>query len=263
MYPQRTLPVSLTGSECRMDCAHCSGHYLRHMRSPEQAIRALKEGKASSVLVSGGCDPSGTVPFMEHLPLLEELGSFGRVNLHSGLAGPREALAISGRANVVSLDMVGDDETVREVYGHNRGAKAYQDAFLALREHVRVVPHLCIGLRGGALGHEERVLEFLKREGVEHLVLLVFIPTRGTRYEDAKPPPLGEVQRVISQARAGLPGATLSLGCMRPGAKYRSDLDTIALREGIDQIVNPSPDALRLAVDKGLEVSEKWECCCL
>jgi uncharacterized radical SAM superfamily protein len=233
------------------------------MSSPGQALRALQEGRASSVLVSGGCDPPGTVPFMEHLPLLEQLRELGRVNLHSGLAGPREAQAIAGRVDVVSLDMVGDDDTVREVYGHQRGARAYQDAYLALRQHVRVVPHLCIGLRGGDLGHEYRVLDFLKREGVEHLVLLVFIPTRGTRYGDAEPPPLKEVQRVVLRARTGLPSATLSLGCMRPGARYRSDLDTMALREGIDEIVNPSPPALRLAMENGFEVSEKWECCCL
>lgn len=261
--PSGTVPVSITGRYCEMGCAHCGGRYLEHMKSPAWALQALEAGRASSVLVSGGCDLKGRVPFMGQLPLIREFRLRGRVNLHTGLVGEAEARALSGLVDVVSLDMVGDDETAREVYGHNLAARAYRDAYLALRGHVKVVPHICIGLRGGCTGHESRALDFLVAEGVDSVVLLVFRPTRRTAFEDCQPPSLEAVKGVMLKARRALPGATISLGCMRPGGSYRSRLDRMALEIGIDQVVNPSPAARQYASDAGFEVLHTRECCSL
>ena len=35
--PVDTALVSVTGAACELDCAHCGGHYLRHMQPLEAA----------------------------------------------------------------------------------------------------------------------------------------------------------------------------------------------------------------------------------
>ena len=72
--PSRTLSVSLTGSHCALDCAHCGGHYLNGMVPIEDADAT----GMTSCLISGGCDVQGKVPVDKHLSLVKALRS-GRV----------------------------------------------------------------------------------------------------------------------------------------------------------------------------------------
>ncbi len=55
----------------------------------------------------------------------------------------------------------------------------------------------------------------------------------------------------------------LAMGCMRPGGLYRVELDCLAVRAGLNGIVNPAPAAVRLARQFGLEVLRGEECCVL
>ena len=68
--PHRTLAVSLTGSECALNCAHCAGHYLRQMVHIQNADAT---GMASC-LISGGCDARGKVPAISHRAEIAKLG---------------------------------------------------------------------------------------------------------------------------------------------------------------------------------------------
>ncbi len=262
VYPAATLPVSVTGRDCSLNCAHCGGHYLRTMVSLETALD-IKTGTKKSYLVSGGCNPEGSVPLAGHLEGIRELSQRGRLNLHTGLAGEMETETVA-LADVISFDFVVDDKTIREVYGLPAGSgKKYIESYRRLRRYTRVVPHLCLGLRGGRIHGELEALSALQREGAEAISFIVFRPTPGTAYADREPPPVSEAVAVIAAARLMFPAAPLYLGCLRPGGTYRSMLDSLAVRAGVNKIVQPSPAARDLAVLLGLEIIRTEECCSL
>jgi lipoyl synthase len=251
--------LSLTGSHCALDCAHCGGHYLRGMRP----IWDAEPDGSPSCLVSGGCDPTGRVPVLAHLDRVRAWREGRRLNWHVGLISQAEVEAIAPLLDVVSFDFVGDEATIREVYGLEHAVEAYVETYRLLRGAARTLPHVTIGLRGGELGHERRAFRLLRDLGLDGLVLLVFIPTPGTRYAHRQPPPVPAVAELVAEARQTFPDAPLYLGCMRPKGRYRDELDPLAVRAGVNVLVSPSRPARRLAGELGLAVREMRECCVL
>lgn len=271
--PQRTAAVSVTGRWCDLDCAHCGGHYLEGMLPLAEFLAGGDEDKPwrgageplryKSCLISGGCDRRGRVPLAKYQEELAELRRELRLNLHVGLVDEAQARGVAELADVVSFDFVGDDETIRQVYGLSASVQDYLTSLRALRRYTRVIPHICLGLHGGGIRGERRAVELLAEEGVEALVFLVFIPTRGTRFENCSPPDLGEVAEILAWARLLLPRTPLYLGCMRPGGSYRDWLDVVAVRCGINRLVLPSPLAVQYGRGMGLSPIESDECCVL
>jgi uncharacterized radical SAM superfamily protein len=258
--PTATIPVSLTGTACALHCAHCNGVYLQHMHSLEQALAS----PARSALISGGCDQAGRVPVTSQLAQIAELRARGwRLNWHVGLIDEATIRTIAPLVDLVSFDIVGDAVTAREVYGLDLPLADYLRTFDMLGQHVAVVPHITIGLRGGNLSGEMAALSALAARQVEHLVLLVLIPTPGTRYANCSPPDLGAVADTFIQARLQLPFSELYLGCMRPQGTYRQACDVLAVRAGINVIVNPYHATVALAEELGLQVTWGDECCAL
>jgi lipoyl synthase len=261
-FPTRTLAVSVTGTNCELDCAHCGGKYLKNMVTIDKALAANKR-IANSYLVSGGCTSEGRVPLEEHWPALKKLAGCGLLNLHTGLVSRTEAKHLGELASVVSFDLPGDDETITSVYGLSYPAEQYLEAYRNLLRYTRVVPHLCIGLDGGRIRGEYRLLQKLQVEAVEAISLIVFRPTAGTAFENASPPPLEEVARLIAAVRLMFPRIPISLGCMRPGGQYRDELDLLALKAGVNKIVLPAPSARHHAGKLGLDIHYSEECCSL
>jgi uncharacterized radical SAM superfamily protein len=243
--------------QCALDCAHCGGHYLRGM----QPIWQAKVDGATSCLISGGYNASGRVPVTAHLDRIKAIRQGRVMNWHVGLIGEDEIRAIAPYVDVISFDFVGDDETIREVYGLDLTVEDYAQSYQLLRRYAQVLPHITIGLRGGEIGHEVRALEILGDLGVEGLVLIVFIPTAGTRYADRQPPQIREVVDILVEARLRFPDKPLYLGCMRPQGRYRLELDPLAVRAGVNVIVNPAREAVRLAEELGLRITRGRECC--
>ncbi|MGQ9585671.1 MAG: radical SAM protein [Anaerolineae bacterium] len=259
-YPLDTASISLTGAGCALDCAHCGGHYLQHMVPVEQAMERAR--MATSCLISGGCDAQGRVPVNSpHLETVRQLREGRRLNWHVGLIGEGEAEAIASLVDVVSFDFVGDKETIREVYGLEATVEDYRRTYELLRRRFRVVPHVTVGLRGGKLGHERPALRLLAKMGAEELVLLVLIPTPGTRYASRQPPSPEEAARVFAEARQTLPQAWIGLGCMRPHGAYRDAVDALAVQAGLNGIVSPARSALEEAERRGLRIVCTRECC--
>lgn len=283
-YPNKTKVISTTGTACSLDCAHCGKHYLEGMTPIAEALAeataagtgaAATEGDAGvtaagpapakprSYLISGGCDRSGRVPVLHHKAAIEALKATGRVNFHVGLVDEDEAKALAAYADAVSFDFVGDDDTIHETFGLDKTVSDYLESYRALRRHTKVLPHICIGLRGGAMSGEERALQILCREGADALVFIVFIPTKGTRYADRTPPPVSAVIDTLIRARLDFPKTPIFLGCMRPSGRYRVELDQAAVRCGVQKIVIPARPAIQLAKELGLEVTRGEECCVL
>jgi uncharacterized radical SAM superfamily protein len=258
-YPLDTAVLSLTGSRCALDCAHCGGHYLAGMRP----IWEAEPDDSTSCLISGGCDPTGRVPVLAHLDRVRawRLPQHRTMNWHVGFVSEDEMATIAPLVDVVSFDFVGDDATIREVYGIERTVDEYVETYCLLRRYARTLPHITIGLRGGKLGHELPALERLQGLGVDGLVLLVFIPTPGTRYASRQPPSSRAVAELLAEARIRFPSVPLYLGCMRPRGRYRDELDPLAVRAGVNVVVSPSRRARHLAADLGLAARQIRECC--
>jgi len=246
-----------------LNCAHCNGHYLKRM-IPAERWQASKNYENKSVLISGGCDRNGKVPFGHFLHVFKDIKRAGlKINLHSGLVDIKEIEHISTFADTVSFDFVGDSDTVREVYGLRKEVSDYVDVYKELRKRVRVIPHICIGLRGGQISGEFKALNLLRDIGADGLVFLIFRPTRGTRFSDALPPSPEDVARVLCKARTVLPQVPLHLGCMRPGGEYRRKVDRLALHCGVNKIVQPASGIEVLAAILGLNIKLGEECCVL
>lgn len=256
-YPLNTLAVSLTGSSCELNCAHCGGHYLRHMVPVWEA----KATVATSCLISGGCDTRGRIPVTTHLDGVRRLRPGRVMNWHSGLIGQEEAEAIAPHVDLFSFDFVGDDQTIEEVYGLEAGVKDYIETYRLLRFIALVVPHITVGLRGGRLSGEYQALDILQEVGAEALTFIVLIPTPGTRYANCEPPSPAEVADLLATARMRFPSIPLHLGCMRPRGAYRDELDSLAVQAGVNAVVNPSHGAVTSAEAMGLMAERSDECC--
>lgn len=150
------------------------------------------------------------------------------------------------------------------MFGLSRKGEDYLAVYRKLREvGAPVIPHLLIGIWGGVVRGEYKVIEALKELGADGLVFIVLIPTPGTRFADRLPPSLESVADVMATARLTFPDLPLNLGCMRPGGRYRSEVDKVAVRCGLNRIVNPTPACLKTAQQLGLTLDERKECCVL
>jgi len=258
-YPLDTAVLSLTGTQCALDCAHCGGHYLGGMRP----IWDAEPDGAKSCLISGGCDPSGRVPVLAHLEQVRAWRQGRTMNWHVGFVSESEMESIAPLVDVVSFDFVGDDETIHEVYGLDKTVDDYVHTYQLLRRYARTLPHITIGLRGGELGHELPAFERLQALGADGLVLLVFIPTPGTRYAERQPPSPAAVADLLAEARLRFPDIPIYLGCMRPKGSYRNTLDPLAVQAGLNVLVSPSRPARQLAAELGLAERQIRECCVL
>lgn len=262
--PRRTLAVSLTGKGCQLNCKHCGGHYLRGMKSLAD-LRPEDLEQVDSLLISGGSDTSGAVPLAEHLASLLALPPRLRLNLHLGIQPLDPLRPLLQRPGVtVSCDIVGDRETVQEVFGLGHDPDDYLRQFCRLREIVATVPHLTMGLRAGRISGEAKALHRLAAESPKALTILVFRPTPGTAFAEAAPPEISDVMDLLIEASWVFPPETIfHLGCMRPAGEYRRRLDLLAWLAGFRRIVMPDRDLVRILDDTGVAKRLVPECCSL
>jgi len=257
--PSATASISVTGAECGLNCAHCGGRYLQHM----QPIQSPDLRSAKSCLISGGCDRHGVVPLGAHAREIAGLAKDHRLNLHVGLMDASQLAQLQIPVDVISMDIVGDRETALGVYGLDVTLDRYMAQLDALRQVAPVVPHITIGLHAGQIRGEYAAIDALKERPTDRLVFIVLIPTPGTRYAACDPPPLEEVADVLAYARCVLPECRIYLGCMRPHGRYRQQLDVLAVRAGVNAIVNPTRAGEQAVQAAGLSVIRGDECCAL
>lgn len=263
VYPRETIAVSVTGKNCPLSCSHCGGHYLGHMTDIVDLPGELERKHPSSILLSGGCGVDGAVPLASVIERLRGvLGPDVRINAHPGIARDEDAAIIARHASVVSFDVVLDDIAIRQAFKGQWTGDDYKRTFKALSGGTaQVVPHILAGLRKGVIAGEYEALDFLLGEGVERVIFIVFIPTKGTEWEKVSPPSPEDVARLLAWARLKKPSLDIALGCMRPGGRYRRELDTLAVNAGVDRIVLPHPDAVAEAESRGRAIVKKGECC--
>ncbi len=269
--PRRFLPVSVTGGACALQCDHCRAKVLKGMisvRAAEDlfqlAARLQSEG-TDGILVSGGSTKSGGVPLWFHLDhikrIKQELGM--RVVVHSGVVAP---LVASGLAEAgvdgVMLDIIGADETIRDVYHLDLTVADFEKSLAVLAEHeLRIIPHIVLGMHYGQFLGEHRALEMIARYPVSTLILVVLVPLVGTPMEHIPPPPVDEVVGFFATARQAMPDTKINLGCGRPMGATKVALDEGAVDHGLNGIAYPADGIVAYACSRGLE-PEMYEYCC-
>lgn len=271
-YPGRGFPsVSTTGRYCSLSCRHCAGRYLEGMvpvSGPEELLsfaKALSDSGGQGFLLSGGCDPTGRVKLESYLPAIRAVKATTglKINAHIGLATRGEIERLVGAGiDSFSVDVYGDDGTVREVLGIPARAHDYAAVVRDLIDlGASVAPHICVGVRGGRTGHEHAAVGMLAPLAPKTLVLISFIPTRGTEYSSCPPPSGEDVVSVVRHARSELPRTRLLLGCMRSKRDRSWEID--AVRAGLDGMVMPSEGTVRAASELGYTLRKKETCCAI
>lgn len=267
-----TFPtISVTGSSCTLKCKHCGGKVLETMLSainPKELINLCNDLKSKGCvgcLISGGCLPDGSVPlgrFTDAISKIKrDLGL--TVLVHTGIINPSTAKGLKkAGVDAALIDIIGSDETIREIYQLNARVDDYERSLRALRESdIPIVPHVLVGLHYGRLKGELQALKMISKYSPSAVVMIAFMPIRGTPMEYVVPPAPKEIVKVLVTARLMLPNTPLALGCMRPKGEHRIETDMLAVRAGVNAIAFPVLEAIQLAESMGLKVTFSSLCC--
>ena len=266
------VSISLTGTACALGCEHCNMSVLKGMTdltaftgSLFDLCARLAEGGARGVLISGGSDRQGRVPLLKHIPDLlrvrRELGLAIRV--HPGL--PDEETC-AGLAEVgidgAMIDIIGHEDTIREVYHLEADPEDYEVALAHLEQYgVPTVPHIILGLHFGRMLGEQRALDMIARHPPKVLVLVILMPLGGTPMALVKPPSLAEIGRFFETARKTLPTRPIMLGCARPLGPMKKEIDRLAVDAGLNGIAYPTDGLVSYVRQRGLEPNFINACC--
>jgi lipoyl synthase len=263
--------VSVTGNSCALNCKHCGGKVLETMHpadTPEKLLELctrLKQDGARGVLVSGGCLPDGSVPLEKFVSVLDKVkrGLGLTVFVHTGIVNSETAFQLKAAGvDAALIDVIGCDETIREIYNLNTTAKDYADSLKALNAAgIDFVPHVIVGLHGGELKGEFAALNMIKPYKPSAVVIISFMPIRGTAMGKTKPPTPQDIAKTAATARVMFPQTPLVLGCMRPKGRHRVETDLLALKAGVDGITFPSEEAIQNAKTSGYDVGFSSFCC--
>uniref|UniRef100_A0A7C5U4D3 Radical SAM protein n=1 Tax=Fervidobacterium nodosum TaxID=2424 RepID=A0A7C5U4D3_9BACT len=223
IFPGSTLSVSVTKS-CPLNCAHCNGRYLEHMVHIDDIEKYVD--RYNSFLISGGMLPNGEIPFKPYIDKLKALKERYNLkyNFHIGFPKnpPHEIEVV---ADVVSFDFFADKNVLKEIYEIEREPEEILNSVKPLK--VKKVPHITVGVLCGKITHEYKAIEILS-EHFESIVLNVFIPTKGTKFENCEAPSIEEVGEVFKYANKYF--KDIVLGCMQPKGEYRKHLQEIVAK---------------------------------
>ncbi|MBC7132428.1 MAG: radical SAM protein [Roseovarius sp.] len=265
---------SITGPACALNCGHCRAEVLRPMipaTSPavlEREVRRIAETRhLRGFLLSGGSNRRNEIPYARYWPTIARLKRDLpgiEVAVHTGLIDAPRARAMAGAGvDLAMIDIIGAQDTVREVYHLDRPVADFQASLAALCEAgLRVAPHIVIGLHFGEIRGERRALEICLRHPISALVLVVVMPQPG---QDRRfvPPDTDAVGRFLLDARHAAPGLPVTLGCARPHGTARRKLDAYAVMAGLDAIAFPADGAIPLARALGRPITADPTCCAL
>lgn len=264
--------LSITGNDCKLQCDHCKARVLQSMlstKTPEDLWRVANEriaAGAQGMLLSGGSNHRDEVeygPFYPTLRRIKDVHPAFKIAIHTALVDRATArrLEDSG-ADVAMLDIIGAQETIREVYHLKRSVADFETSLQFLTEtSLKVVPHIVIGLHYGRFLGERAALEIVGRHKPAALVLVVAMPFYASPRRPFVVPDSLEVGRFFIEARAALPDIPLLLGCARPPGRAKQQIDAYAVMAGVNGIAHPAEGMVELAARLGREVRVTPACC--
>ncbi len=263
---------SVTGSACALDCDHCRSAILEPMiaaTTPEMLDAKVRDlillQNLQGFLLSGGSNRRNEIKYEKYYPVIERLKRdfpHLKIAVHSALLdAPRARLMASAGVDTAMLDVIGADETIRDVYHLDRPVEDFEATLAALcATTMEVVPHIVIGLHYGRLLGEARALDICARHDIHSLVLVVIMPfyaKEGTFLT----PDAADVGRIFREARARLPDRPVNLGCARPPGMHKRIVDAYAVMAGLDGIAFPADGAVGVAEAIGRPTTQAHACC--
>jgi uncharacterized radical SAM superfamily protein len=261
--------ISITGPHCALKCDHCDGKLLEPMleaSSPDALVRKCQraaERGDKGILLSGGSARDGSLPWGDFLDAIRTVKDTTdlHVSIHSGIvdAGMAGKLNDAG-VDQALIDIIGDDGTIKRIYGADYDAGALEDSLAALESAgIPTVPHIIVGLDEGKIKGEYRAIEAVARHRPEAVVIVSFMPLAGTPMADAPVPSPEDIARVMATARLEMPGVPIALGCARE--RGNATIDLMAVECGVNRVAIPSDEAIAKAGEYGLEIRWEKTCC--
>jgi len=270
--PHSFANISITGHACVLRCEHCDAGILRSMipaETPEKlrgAVDRLINCGCRGILVSGGADCRGEVPLGDFAEAIAYAHAKGlKVLVHSGLIRKETALRLKDcGVDQVLMDVIGHEQTIRNVYHLDRRPVDYLRSMIICREvGLDVAPHVVIGLHFGRIFGEFEALRIIREAEPGNLVMVVLRPTTGTGMCGASPPDLASVEEVFLAARVSNPDIFLIIGCAKPPGGYKCELEKMAIDCGFNGIAFPGDAAIGHAFRQGLNPVFTEQCCSL
>jgi uncharacterized radical SAM superfamily protein len=263
---------SVTAGACALMCDHCQAKILEPMlaaTSPEMLERKVRELVATQdlqgFLLSGGSNRRNEIRYERFFPAVERLKRDYpqlKVAVHSALLDARRARAMADAGvDTAMMDVIGAEETIREVYHLERPVEDFEATLAALCDTtMEVVPHVVIGLHYGRIVGEARALDIVSRHPVHSLVLVVIMPFYAKPGTFTTPHPM-DVGRIFLEARQRIADREVLLGCARPPGMHRRVTDAYAVMAGLDGIAFPAEGTLAVARAIGRGVEQEHACC--
>jgi uncharacterized radical SAM superfamily protein len=263
---------SITAAGCALMCDHCEAKILEPMIPAikpdmlDRKVRQLIETEdLQGFLLSGGSNKRNEINYSRFYPVIEQLKRdfpHLRVAIHTALTDEKGAREMEAAGvDVAMLDIIGAEETIREVYHLDRPVDDFEATVEALcATSMQISPHIVIGLHYGRILGEENALDILSRHDTKALVLVVIMPFY------AKPgtfvtPDTRDVGRIFLEARRRLPDRQVLLGCARPPGMHKRVTDAYAVMAGLDGIAFPADGAVAVADMAGRPFHQAHACC--
>ena len=263
---------SITAGGCALMCDHCEAKILEPMlpaikpQMLDQKVRQLIETEGlQGFLLSGGSNKRNEIRYSRFYPVVEKLKRdfpHLRIAIHTALtdeAGAKEME--SAGVDVAMLDIIGAEETIREVYHLDRPVDDFEATLEALcSTSMQISPHIVIGLHYGRILGEANALDILSRHSTHALVLVVIMPFYAKPGTFVTPDTL-DVGRIFLEARRRLPERQVLLGCARPPGMHKRVTDAYAVMAGLDGIAFPADGAVAVADTIGRPFHQAHACC--
>jgi uncharacterized radical SAM superfamily protein len=263
---------SVTGGACALNCDHCQAKILEPMipaTTPEMLDRKVRDlvllQDLQGFLLSGGSNRRNEIKYERFYPVIERLKRdfpHLRIAIHSALLdGKRAKLMEAAGVDTAMMDVIGSDETIRQVYHLDRPVEDFEAALAALcSTRMEVVPHIVIGLHYGRILGEARALDICARHPIHSLVLVVIMPFYA-RAGTFATPGTSDVGRIFLEARRRLADKPINLGCARPAGMHKRLTDAYAVMAGLDGIAFPAEGAVAVADAIGRPYEQAHACC--
>lgn len=264
--------VSITGSECKLQCDHCKAKILEPMiaaTSPEllwRTVNEVIEGGANGMLLTGGSNHRNEVeygPYYDTIRRIKDNFPEFKIALHTALVTQDVAVSMEqAGVDAAMMDVIGAQETITQVYHLKRRVEDFEDTLrILVGTKMKVVPHIVIGLHYGKLLGEWHALKMLQQYTPDAVVLVVVMPQYAPEKRPFVTPDVNEVGRFFLDAREALPATPLLLGCARPAGIAKMQIDSYAVMAGLSGIAHPAEGVVELAARLDRKVKVTPSCC--
>ena len=270
---ERFAAISITGSHCDLQCEHCKGKLLESMipaKDPEtfsHIVNQLRSHGALGILVSGGANQDGEVPlkrFITTIKTIKERDPQFKVIVHTGLVQQETAKELKeARVDQILIDVIGDNDTIREVYHLSKRVEDYEEGLWMLKEMGHcLAPHIIIGHHFGEIRGEWKALEMVTQVGVKTIVLVI-IKSLFDGMNQMKIPRPEDTSKISAIARILNPTIPIRMGCIRPAHPWKTETEKGFIDSGVNTIAYPLQGTIDYAKEIGLETKFIEMCCSL